>query len=225
MRMPVSPGGVAGVFLALALLSPATAHGQRESTIEIEFTNANLVPPHWVMKIHPDGSGEYDSEKGQPAPSQTSQLTVGSIHRTIQLSADFAERVFATARARKLFEFPCESHLKVAFQGLKKLSYSGPDGSGSCEFNYSKDKEIQALGDSLVGVAGTILEGARLEMLLVHDRLGLDREMEYLLEASQDGRIQQVCAIRDILERLAEDEGVMERVRKRARILLAKTER
>jgi hypothetical protein len=76
-----------------------------------------------------------------------------------------------------------------------------------------------------VGVAGTILEGARLEMLLVHDRLGLDREMEYLLEASQDGRIQQVCAIRDILERLAEDEGVMERVRKRARMLLAKTER
>jgi len=222
MRMPVSPGGVAGVFLALALLSAATAHGQRESTIEIEFTNANLVPPHWVMKIHPDGSGEYDSEKGQPAPSQASQLTVGSIHRTIQLSADFAERVFATARARKLFEFPCESHLKVAFQGLKKLSYSGPDGSGSCEFNYSKDKEIQALGDALLAVSDTLQFGARLEMLMQHDRLGMDKEMEDLVSAAHDGNAQELCVIRVTLQRIIDDEEVLERVRRKARLLLAK---
>jgi hypothetical protein len=112
----------------------------------------------------------------------------------------------------------------VAFQGWKKFSYSGPEGQGVCEFNYSKDKEIQSLGDSLMAVAGTILEGGRLEMLLAHDRLGLDREMEYLLEASADGRVQQICVIRGILERLAEDDGVMERVRKRARMLLAKGE-
>jgi len=47
-----------------------------------------------------------------------------------------------------------------------------------------------------VSVAGTILEGARLEMLLQHDRLGLDSEMEYLLEASKDGRVQEMSTIR-----------------------------
>jgi hypothetical protein len=114
--------------------------------------------------------------------------------------------------------------MKVAFQGSKKLSYAGPEGQGSCEFNYSRDKEIQALGESLMSVAATILEGARLEKLLLHDRLGLDRETEYLIDASGDGRVQQICAIRGILERLAEDPSVMERVRKRARILLAKPE-
>ena len=46
-------------------------------------------------------------------------------------------------------------------------------------------------------VAQTILEGARLEVLLQHDRLGLDQEMEFLTEALQDGRAQQICAIRD----------------------------
>ena len=97
----------------------------------------------------------------------------------MQVSAEFAERVFQTVRQHNLFNADCESHMKVAFQGWKKLSYSGPEGVGSCAFNYSKDKEIQALGDSLVSVAGTILEGARLEMLLQHDRLGLDSEMEY----------------------------------------------
>jgi hypothetical protein len=114
--------------------------------------------------------------------------------------------------------------MNVAFQGLKKLSYAGYEGKGSCEFNYSRDKEIKALGDSLTGVAATILEGARLEKLRLHDRLGLDKEMEYLTSASVEGEMQQLCAIREILERVAEDPAVMERVRKRAEALLAKPE-
>ena len=68
------------------------------------------------------------------------------------------------------------------------------------------------------------MEGAQLESLLQHDRLGLDSKMEYMVEAEEEGRLQQVCAIRDILERLADDPAVMERVRKRARVLLAKAE-
>jgi hypothetical protein len=46
--------------------------------------------------------------------------------------------------------------------------------------------------------------------------------MEYLTEAAGDGRLQQIGVIRGILERLEEDPGVMERVKKRARVLLAK---
>ena len=100
---------------------------------------------------------------------------------------------------------------------------SGDDGDARgitcflCAFNYSKDKDIQALGDSLVAVAGTILEGARLETLLQHDRLGLDSEMEYVAEASKDGRLQEIGAIRGILDRLADDSEVIARVRRRAR--------
>jgi hypothetical protein len=93
-------------------------------------------------------------------------------------------------------------------------------GRGSCTFNYSRDREIQALGESMQAVAETILEGARLEVLLQHDRLGLDQEMEFLTQAVHDGRAQQLFAIRDILERLAQDDDVLERVRKRARALL-----
>jgi hypothetical protein len=54
-----------------------------------------------------------------------------------------------------------------------------------------------------------------------HDRLGLDKEMDYIMEASGDGRVQQIGAIRPILERLAGDPEVMDRVRKHARVLLA----
>jgi hypothetical protein len=47
--------------------------------------------------------------------------------------------------------------------------------------------------------------------------------MQYVVEASEDGRLQQICAIRDILQRLQDDPHVMDRVRKRARLLLARS--
>jgi hypothetical protein len=195
-----------------------------DTAFKVEFMNPSLSPSHWTLTLHPDGSGHFLSEKGN-APVEDSQgMEASVVDRDIQVSAEFVERAFLTARHHKLFNEECESHLKVSFQGWKKLRYSGPEGEGTCEFNYSKDKEIQALGDSLVAVAATILEGARLEMLLQHDRLGLDKEMEFLADAVKDGRVQQICVIRGILERLAGDQEVMDRVRKRARMLLARAE-
>ena len=192
--------------------------------LQVDYSNPGLSPAHWPLTLRPDGSGHFHSERGNGGGEGAEEIEAPTVDRDVRVSAKFAERVFQTAYQHKLFSSECESHLKVAFQGWKKLRFSGPDGEWGCEFNYSKDKEIQALGDSLVAVAGTILEGARLEMLLQHDRLGLDRETEYLVEALGDGRVQQICTIRGILERLADDPGVLERVRKRARVLLARAE-
>jgi hypothetical protein len=218
------------VLAALILAAFALPlQGQDGATVQMDFANPGLTPPRWTLVVHPDGSGHFRSERGNAAtenqqPADSPKLEVPDQDRDIRLSATFARRVFQTARKHKWFNEECESHMNVAFQGLKKLSYAGYEGKGSCEFNYSRDKEIKALGDSLTGVAATILEGARLEKLRLHDRLGLDKEMEYLTSASVEGEMQQLCAIREILERVAEDPAVMERVRKRAEALLAKPE-
>jgi hypothetical protein len=45
--------------------------------------------------------------------------------------------------------------------------------------------------------------------------------MGFLSDAAGDGRAQELSAIREILERLVQDDSVLERVRKRARALLA----
>jgi hypothetical protein len=71
-------------------------------------------------------------------------------------------------------------------------------------------------------VAETLHEGAKLELLLQHDRLGLDREMEFISDSAKDGRLRELVTIRDILQRLADDDELLERVRKRARNLLEK---
>jgi hypothetical protein len=53
-----------------------------------------------------------------------------------------------------------------------------------------------------------------------HDRLGMDKEMEDLVSAAHDGNAQEMEVIQDILERIANDEQILERVRRKARLLL-----
>jgi len=212
--------------LVLALVAAAFAlllHGEEGPVFRIDFSNPGLTPSQWTLEFRPDGNGHFHSVRGA-VPQDFKVPEPPNINRDIQVSAKFAERAFAVAHRHKLFNSGCESHLKVAFQGTKKLTYTGPEGQGSCEFNYSRDVEIQSLGDSLVAVATTIIEGARLEALLQHDPLGLDQEIQNVQEAAGDGRAQQISSIRDILERLSEDPAVMERVRKRARALLARAD-
>ena len=210
--------------LALALARPGLGQTDSRARFEVDFTNPGLSPSHWTLTLWRDGSGHFSSERGNAPVEGLENMEAPSVDRDVKVSAEFAEGVFQAAHRHSLFNEPCESRMKVAFTGWKKLSYSGPEGNGSCTFNFSKDKEIEELGDRLVAVAGTIVEGARLEALLQHDPLGLDKETEYLVEAAGDGRAQEIGAIRGILQRLADDEGVMDRVRKRARVLLARTE-
>jgi len=208
------------VLISGTVFSGLILDGQQSAVFQIEYTNEQLMPSHWLLKLNPDGSGQFDADGGHPSQDDSKQIWAGDVHRPVQLSSAFTEQVFSTARSRRWFAFPCESHMKVAFQGTKRLSYSGPDGSGECEYNYSKDKEIEALGNSLIGVEYTILSGARLEKLLQHDRLGLDAELDNLTTAVHEGNAFEVGTIRETLSRIASDEQVMDRARRKAKTLL-----
>jgi hypothetical protein len=175
------------------------------------------------LTLHRDGTGHFHAEGSDANTTKKTAIEVSDEDRDVQLSKEFTAQIFATAEQHDWFNKNCESHAKVAFQGWKKFSYSGPEGQGICTFNYSQDKQIQALGESLIGVAETLHEGARLELLLQHDRLGLDREMEYITDSAKDGRLREISAIREILQKLAEDDELLERVRKRARNLLSQS--
>lgn len=223
-QIPSAAKAVAVFLLALPALARQTVAAPVESVVQVEFTNPALSPSHWTLTLHPDGSAHFRSEHNATPPAGSPLINAPDVDRDLHLSAPFTARVFETARRHRFFNEGCESRLKVAFQGSKRLTYTGPDGKGSCEFNYSKDKEIEALGDALVSTASTIVEGARLVKLEQHDRLGLDQEMELLVEGSADGRFAEMGAIREILGHLVEDDAVLERVRKRARMLLARAD-
>jgi hypothetical protein len=206
------------ILVLLACLAVPFARAA-DPVVQVDYSNPGLSPSQWTLTLNPDGSGHFRSQMGKPADGQQG-IDTPKVDRDVRVSGDFARRVFETAQRHHWFNQACESHLKVAFQGWKTFTYTGSQGQGTCTFNYSKDKEMQDLSESMEGVAETILEGARLELLLQHDRLGLDAEMEFLTDAAEDGRAIEIGAIREILERLAQDDEVLERVRKRARALL-----
>jgi hypothetical protein len=207
-------------LVAAGLLIALPVYGESNAVVRVDFSNPGLFPAQWTLVLHPDGSGHFHAEGGTKPADESETIVPAKVDRDVNLSPEFASRIFSEVRTHRVLRGKCESHLKVAFQGLKKISYSGPDGEGGCEFNYSSDKQIQDMGDSLVAVGSTLIEGARLELLLQHDPLGLDKAIQYIVEATDDGRLQQICAIRGILERLEDDPHVLERVRKRAHLLL-----
>jgi hypothetical protein len=210
-------------LVVLAILVVIPARGQQDSVVHVGFSNPSLYPSDWTLVLHPDGSGHFHADGGTRPTNYPETMFPGKVDRDVRLSPEFTSRIFQTVHEDKILKNKCESHLKVAFQGTKKIRYTGPDAEGGCEFNYSTNKQIQELGESIIAVGQTLIEGARLEILYQHDPLGLDKAIQYVVEATGDGRMQQICAIRTILERLEDDPRVLDRVRKQARLLLARS--
>lgn len=208
------------VLFAAFLVLPAHA---QDAKVQVDFSNPSLYPSDWTLVLRPDGTGHFHAEGGTRPTDYPETMFPGKVDRDVRLSSDFTARIFKTVHQDKILKNKCESHLKVAFQGTKKIHYSGPDGEGGCEFNYSTSKPIQELGESFIAVGQTLIEGARLEILYQHDPLGLDKAIQYVVEATGDGRMQEISTIRPILERLEDDPRVLDRVRKQARMLLARS--
>jgi hypothetical protein len=138
------------------------------------------------------------------------------------VSPSTARKVFTLARDLKQFNFPCASKAKnVADTGKKTLTYNGVNATTSCTYNYSENKNVQALTELFQGLAETMDEGRKLDYLHRYDRLGLDAEITYLAQEVTAGRALEVGTIAESLRSIAADAEVIQRVRTRANSLLA----
>ncbi len=202
---------------------PVAAQGPAQ--IRFTYENPKLQPPKYVVTVGEDGSGHYRSEAGGPTDGQS--MASEPLDRPIHISKALRDTMFAAARKNKLFAFSCDDGGKnVAFQGTKTLEYEGPEGKGSCMYNWSKNAQIDKLTDQFEAMAATLDEGSKLEREYEHGRLSLDSEMETLEQMVHDGRAIELENIAPMLQTLAGDEAVLQRVQRRARAMLqgAKTD-
>ena len=232
MRGLLILGLSAGLSAACSL--SVTTLAQTESTdapapscsgaqVSFGYENPRLQPAKYNFAICENGSGHFHSE-----PAETPVLDTASYHplahaldRPVQLSAAVAGQFFSVARTQRFFAIPCEdTKSKVAFQGTKELSYRGPEGSGSCTYNWSKNNAIEKLTNIFESIAFTLEEGRRLEVEHKHDRLALDSELGTLIEAVKGGQATEVQTIEPVLKEIIADEAVLDRARSRARKLL-----
>lgn len=191
--------------------------------VTFHYENPQLQPALYTLVVAEDGSGTFHSEPGATTPPDTSVYhpLPMRLDRPIQLTKTTTDTIFATARKQKFFSAPCEDPKnKVAFQGNKQLSYQGPDGRGSCVYNWSKFAPIEKLTTLFESIAFTLEEGRRLEVEHKHDRLAIDAELIVLSDAAKEGRATELQLIQPTLHEIIKDQEILERARFRASKLL-----
>ena len=209
-------------FVAVAQTTePATAAPSSGPSAEVsfQFNRIGLPVPHFTLRIHENGTGTYQADQAEISATQTSMRgqVAQHVERPVNLTPDLVAKVFKAAHTLNHFNTECASKAKnIADTGTKTLTYAGPDGSGSCIYNYSENKAVGTLTDIFLGIASTLDEGRKLEFLHRYDRLGLDAEMNSFADEVKEGRALELGTISPTLAAIADDTAVIQRVRLRA---------
>jgi hypothetical protein len=199
------------------------AKGGATITYQFERTAPGVSVPRYTVVLHEDGSGTYHAEEVErrSADSAVQQVSTKIIDRPMSVTPETTAKIFQTARALNHFNVFCGTKAKnIADTGKKTMSYAGPDGSGSCTYNYSDDKSVSELTDLFYGIVYTMDVGRKLDFERRFDRLGLDAEMIALEQAVKDKHALELGNIAPTLQRLASDPEMMQRVQIRAAKLL-----
>ncbi len=201
------------------LAQDAPRQGTTPATVTFAFSNPALQPARYSLVIREDGTGHYHSEPGS-APVQDGSVAQ-PFDRDITLGGPIRAQLFALARKDHFFARECDSkRSNLAFTGTKTLTYAGPEGAGSCSFNHGREAQLDQAANSLIAVATTLEEGRKLALLLQHDRLGLDAEVELLAGEEAGGRALALENIAPVLHAIANSDEVMHHTRSRAEALL-----
>ncbi len=225
------PGIVFAALLSAGSLS-ATAQtvdsanataAKPQAEVSFHFERIGLPVPKFTLTVKEDGTGRYEADQAEIPATLNSMRGQAAQHidRPIVLTSVTVAKLFKDARSLNYFNLDCASKAKnIADSGKKTLTYSGPDGSGSCTYNYSENKTVQTLTDRFQAIAYTMDEGRRFEFLHKYDRLGLDAEMITFSQEVDAGRALELETIAPVLASLADDGALIQRVRLKARKML-----
>lgn len=190
-----------------------------QAQVTFTFDRKGLPVPNYRLTIQEDGTTVYEGEESY---SGAAASPVHPFRSAVRISPTTAAHLMATARKLDRFNTACASKAKnIADTGTKVLSYSAPDGTGSCTYNFTENKEVQALTDTIQGITETMDRGRELDHLRRFDRLGLDAAITFLAQEVAEGHALELGTIAASLRSIAADHEVMERVRARASKLLA----
>jgi hypothetical protein len=206
----------------LAAMPSVQAIGQQpvpaaRPRVTLTFERKGLPVPRFQFTVSDDGTAVYEGEELLENQAQPQPFRSG-----ITISSATTAHIFALSGQLHHFNMPCASKAKnVADSGTKSLIYTAADGAGSCTFNYSENKDVQAITEIFQAIAETMDRGRELDHLHRFDRLGLDAAMKFLADEVAAGHALEVGTIAPSLHSIATDTDLMQRVRARAEALLA----
>jgi hypothetical protein len=210
-------------------VTASAAAGAKPALVTYQFDRPGLPVPHFTMEIDAAGHGRYQADEVQSLPAKfaqyagtaTQKTETKHIDRTLEVSPATVDLIFKTAHTLNMFNVVCASKMKnIADTGKKTLTYTGPDGTGSCTYNYSENKNVDVMTTTFYNIAFTLDEGRKLDFDHRYDRLGLDEEMTFLVKAVDDKRALEINAISEALNSIINDTAILQRVRTQAARLM-----
>ncbi len=192
-------------------------------TVSFDFERKGLPVPKYHLTIHGDGATVYEGDEVEVTNKYGTPVTLPPhpFQSPVSISPATSGHIFELARKLNHFNVACASKAKnIADSGTKTLTYTGPDGTGACTYNYSENKDVEALTEIIQGITETMDQGRKLDHLHRYDRLGLDAAITFLAQEVTDGHALELGTIAASLHSIAADGEVMERVRTRANKLL-----
>jgi hypothetical protein len=218
--------GIACLFLFCAFLcaqDDKTLNDSQhplEPTITFDRYWEAATPQEFTITVRSSGVARYLSrnptriEKGaqEAEPDYTLDFTMSGPSR---------DRIFTLAQQTSYFHGDFDYKHKVADTGKKTLTYADPVRSFQTTYNFSDNKNIDAVTKLFLGISNTIEHGRKLEFMHRYNKLDLDDELKAMEEMAAGGYLAEVQIITPALESIANDSSVLHMARQRAERLLA----
>ena len=178
-----------------------------------------VADPEWYqISINSSGEASYRS-RSHAKDGETSE----PYNRQFIASAATRNLVFQLAKSLNQFHGNFESRSKVAQTGKKTLTYRDGQKESSTSLNYSDNQEMNQLISIFQRISTTFELAQKLDFDVRFDKLGIDRDLKSLEHLEADHQLAELQVISPLLERIANDNGIMNIARQRARRLIEKS--
>jgi len=205
------------LLLASMLCLASFARAAEASSVSFSLDFPNSSPEHYAITVQSDGSAHYES---------SGRISNDSDARD-DYQTDFAfsdgtrTQIFGLAKAAHFFSGKVDSgNKKLAFTGAKKLVYSDAQRTSSAEYNFSPVPPVQQLTTLFQSVSATMEFGRRLSYYHRYQKLALDDETKRMEDQAREGQLAELQAVKPVLQRIYDDNSVMNVVRARAQRIM-----
>ncbi len=186
-------------------------------SFELEW---KVADPQWYqITVDQNGQATYES-KPHAADDQTEGEPY-SLH--FIMSQPARTRIFQIAGALNDFQGSFETRAKIAQTGKKTLTFRQGDKENKTTLNYSGNPQMNELISMFQKMSTTFEIAQKLDYDMRFDKLGLDRDLKSLVQLDKDNQLAELQVIAPTLERIANDESIMNIARQKAKQLLERS--
>jgi hypothetical protein len=185
-------------------------------TISFEIDWKDADPQWYRITVDQNGQATYESrphvKEGQPDGEPYVLHFI--------MSQPTRARIFQMANALHDFQGNFETRNKIAQTGKKTLTFRQGDKESSTTLNYSDNPKMNEVISVFQKMSTTFENAKKLDYDMRFDKLGLDRDLKGMVQLDKDNQLAELQVIAPTLERIANDETVMNIARQKARQLL-----